>query len=743
MSNINSIFSLNDKVAIEFLLKPYVEGIEITQGIQYYKAERHLTDTADRNVDNSIALVANKPAWVRVYIRDRIISGRTVTGELQVERNWLYPPIWLPSATLYPQPPGTIITQGTVITQLDPDYATERSNILSTLNFIIPADLMSMNLRLTAKIWLEGGNTNSPLNTFQMSINVMLLQTLFLRGVMINYNGPDPTVGVNPPPNINLPAPTVSDLQSTAAWTLTTNPVQTQGVFSSAGTMSWSTPLTGLATGPGGCSLEWLALNAAVAQVRTNDGNRTDVIYYGLLPAGTPIQNVGGCESSGVSTGPNGSQITMAHEIGHAANLSHGPCGTPGDPNYPAYEPYDPLNTPTASLGEYGLDINNGTIHTPTEKDYMSYCFPNWISLYHYTRLYYNIRFNRQILELSKPNIPELVDPYLWPWEYIPDPPQPEINPGNLKMKAQKIISIIGIYNEKHQVEIKSIMRVNAIPSIPDALRTDLVANLVDERSNNVASIPVMSLKSYGHDCRCHDKRNPDDFSPPFVFQAIIPDIDSGTELNITKKGNDGNEDIKIWKRSAPVSQPHISKFEVKIIEGKGIAEWNAEMSSDYEKDFSLQFSKDKGRSWNSLATGIHEHRYQFQLGDLPVETLLFRLLANDGFYTTTMESAPVEIPSHPPIISIFHPHETSSIIAGRTMRLWAAVNTHTIPNTKIKNYIWLIDDKEVASGIDVWITAPGKGNHKCTFIVQYDDTQAEVTVYFDSTELNNTKEVE
>lgn len=164
-----------------------------------------------------------------------------------------------------------------------------------------------------------------------------------------------------------------------------------------------------------------------------------------------------------------------------------------------------------------------------------------------------------------------------------------------------------------------------------------MVANLVDELRNNIASIPVMSLKSNGHDYICHNKRNSDDFGPPFVFQAIIPHIESGTELNITKKGNDGNEDLKIWKRSAPESQPHISKFEVKIIEGQGIANWNVEKSSEYEKDICLQFSKGEGRSWNSLATGIREDRYQFKLDDLPVETLLFRLLVNDGFYTTTI----------------------------------------------------------------------------------------------------------
>ena len=54
-----------------------------------------------------------------------------------------------------------------------------------------------------------------------------------------------------------------------------------------------------MATAPGGCSTQWLSLNAAVAGVRTNDGNRNDVIYYGLLPNGVPIANVGGWEQAG------------------------------------------------------------------------------------------------------------------------------------------------------------------------------------------------------------------------------------------------------------------------------------------------------------------------------------------------------------------------------------------------------------------------------------------------------------
>ena len=79
----------------------------------------------------------------------------------------------------------------------------------------------------------------------------------------------------------------------------------------------------------------------------------------------------------------------MAHELGHAAGLQHAPCGQVGataDPNYPTYEPYTP-----ASIGEFGLDIDDGTVHLPlTDTDFMSYCGPNWISVYSHNKMFNN-----------------------------------------------------------------------------------------------------------------------------------------------------------------------------------------------------------------------------------------------------------------------------------------------------------------------------------------------------------------
>ena len=66
-----------------------MQGMEITQEIQYYRADQHLTDVNDRGPNNSIRLVEGKPAWVRIYIRSgqdpQFNTGevRNVSGEYQ------------------------------------------------------------------------------------------------------------------------------------------------------------------------------------------------------------------------------------------------------------------------------------------------------------------------------------------------------------------------------------------------------------------------------------------------------------------------------------------------------------------------------------------------------------------------------------------------------------------------------------------------------------------------------------
>lgn len=138
----------------------YVQGIEVTQAIQYYRSDMHLSDPLDRAPDNAVRLVADKAAWVRVYVRSgssKSISG--VTGSLRVERD--IPALSL--AELKPQPPGTVtaIPEPSAATApfVTPYtfYQWERNNLTATLNFVIPSNLMCGYLRLTARVSAPDG----------------------------------------------------------------------------------------------------------------------------------------------------------------------------------------------------------------------------------------------------------------------------------------------------------------------------------------------------------------------------------------------------------------------------------------------------------------------------------------------------------------------------------------------------------------------------------------------------------
>jgi hypothetical protein len=712
-----------------WLVRPYVAGVEVTQGIQYFGAERHLTDPKDRGRDNSLRLVARKPAWVRVYVRSGIFgASQELTGELVVEhRTGAFLAEWQEVARL------PALFPASVFSQTDPDYATERGAILSTLNFGVSAALMEGMVRFTARTWAAGDATRTPIDSWQETVDATLLQTLSLRGVFVHYHGPDPTINANNPPTVDLPAPGLANLQATAAWTLTTNPVEAFAIFSSAGQMNWFAPLTGAATTSGGCSDGWIGLTYWLSLIKQNDGNRNDVIYYGLLPANAPVGPVTGCELHGVSAGRDTDQVAMAHEIGHGAKLAHAPCGLPRfllvstdtsltfvpnptiDQDYPAYEPYDPSNSPTASIGEYGLDITDGTIHPPTEKDYMSYCPPTmWISIFHHAKLSYNDAFNPRRVGVQRWQPPDLVDPYLWPWEYIPDPPQWVGGPGERRMRAEPVIAILGTVGETRALEVQNVMRLQALPMTSGSVSTPYVAQLVGANGEILAAAPVVRLRAHGGGCGCGHN---DAGDGPFVFQAMVPDAAPGAELRIVKRDEEDRLGEIAWTRRAPERPPVIRKFAVSVSRGYAYATWQGRGEGTLE--FSLQFSKDRGRSWNGVAVGLTGSEYRFRAETLPSGSLLFRLLAHDGFHTTTRVSRPVAISPRPPCVAILSPQAGRPFFATAPVRLWGAVTEDDGVPVDPDACEWLVDGQSVGRGLDAWIAAPSPGQHQCTLIVR------------------------
>ena len=68
----------------------------------------------------------------------------------------------------------------------------------------------------------------------------------------------------------------------------------------------------------------------------------------------------------------------MAHELGHNLSLGHAPCGGAGGPD-PSVPQTD------GSIGAWGYAFRAGHLVPPSRPDLMSYCYPKWISDYHFT----------------------------------------------------------------------------------------------------------------------------------------------------------------------------------------------------------------------------------------------------------------------------------------------------------------------------------------------------------------------
>ncbi len=716
------IFEIFDKIdAIKKLSKLSIVGLEISQATQYYRADEHLSDAADRGVDNSIRLIAGKPAWVRVYLSSLFgVSGITGTLEIQRRHKGF---LWITIATLSPAPPALT----SIPSDLLASYAATREALNATLNFIIPSGTMFGTLRLVARV--SAGSSSAETSTI---VAVTLRQTLRLAGVMIAYNGPSSSAANAP--NLQLPAPTLADLMAMGATALSLFPVQASADFRAAGTITLTNHLQDTSFPTSGCGAGWNALHAQVANARTADGNQPGWIYYGIFPTGVPLGPVGGCGGGGVAVGPVNEPGVLAHEAGHAAGLDHAPAGgAPNpDPNYPAYEPYDPPNTPQASIGEYGLDVNNGNIASPqTFRDFMAYGGPSWISPYHYGRLLNNASLNPVTVGVDHLWWKDLVlvEYKKWPWIPQPDPP-----PLNWELPVyppyypkQKVISLIVRVERGVIAEVLHVARTEVSAGLEAEKATGFVAMLSGKNNETLAQAPLLRLTRQASGCGSCDGGG-DDNSTSYLAQAFVPDVDRGAALEIT----DGN--TVVWQRKAPEKPITVKEFSARLEEGSkdGGAlihlEW-ALTAPASELWLRWSTEHDKG-NWRSLSTTLSGKTDRIDPGLLPAGEVLLQLVAHDGFFSSPSKSVSLRVPERPADVSILHPVEGHTYLAGQTLRLWGAATGSDGKPVAARNLLWLLGEKELGHGPELW-TPLEAGEHTLSLQVKTKAGVARASVRF------------
>jgi hypothetical protein len=694
------------------LASPYIAGVEVTQAIQWYEADKHLTDPADRGPDNGVTLIANKPAWVRVYIGG--FKPHAVRGEVKLQRrNKLegYFDVFTPSQQGNP----------TVAFSPNTPYATQRRNLDNTLNFVIPASEMHGLFRLVVSITADAADSDTQF----YQLDVTLVQTLQIRGIPIRYWGPDPAGN-----QVQLGPTTLADFVSTATWSMLTYPVENVPRVSLAGIFTWSETLAGPPDGDGGCSTGWYDLTFWLSVAKALDGNLPDVIYYGLLPAGTPDGPIVGCDSNGASVGKVQDGITMAHEMGHYQGFPHAPCGKVGTPDsgYPAYEPYDSEKMRSASIGEYGLNVSTGTIYDPAvAKDYMSYCSPPWTSLYHYRMQMLSRFFDPRYVDSG--NAPPWWDQYriYRPYDVRRDLPYPtpfdeyRVHEAAVHVLNPSIV-VTGLLRDG-QLDIRSVLRLDAAASEGTAGEERLELLDADGAVVGRARLRGSTLRASGGSGGCCggcQSGEGECRECPRLVQAVVPYTGAVASMRIVRGAD------TLWSRAAPKRAAKIDRLDGRLAEEELHLSWHA--SGDVQETH-LRRSSDGGKTWQLLELRVQTHATTIPCHALPPGKHEVQVLASDGFHTVHSESFAFEIPQRPPSAAIHWPLDTATVSGKSSLRLWGAgisASGQLLPDAE---HHWTIDGKAAGSGRDIWIAPPAsEGEHLVVLTVRDKHGEARVS---------------
>jgi hypothetical protein len=320
-------------------------------GTNYTISAVYLTQ-AIQKLDNSVALVANRNALLRVFVT--ATAANSARPDVRVR---LYDGATLASTTTLAAPESAVRT------------AIAEGVLTSTWNLPVPATSVRPGLRVLVD--LDPAQTVPDVNR---SDNVW------------PANGAPQLITVTPVPPFTVrfvPVVTGNDTGRVTAANRESFLVTTRRLFPVQEVVSdVRAPFTSSADTlqSNDANGRWLTVLSEINALRTTDGSPGTMYYYGVVRVrySSGVAGYGyvpGRAAIGWDYLPSGDNVA-AHEWGHNFSRSHAPCGTTGDLNYPYAG---------GVIGGFGWNPGTNAIVPNTATDIMSYCSNNWISDYNWT----------------------------------------------------------------------------------------------------------------------------------------------------------------------------------------------------------------------------------------------------------------------------------------------------------------------------------------------------------------------
>jgi len=323
-----------------------VSAIEISQAIQ--------------TPDNSMPLIADRPTIARVQIGVQHTAPITgVTARLHGERD---------ETEL--QPPLTPFNASETITA---PLVPNREQFDQTLNFLLPpawteAGHLILWVEINPDRTVPEDDYNDNLSAYH-GLYFQAIPPLQVDIIPVTYqkNGQGQTY--------------VPSLDASNQFGLYTLPQHIYPIPSTRTELHGEYLYTGdLGTESGWNDLRLELSRSSIIESPEFDPSAT-TLRYGVLPSEARLDGKIGLAviRDPTSIGVIGFRDVAAHEMGHSLGLHHAPCGVVApDSNYP-YE--------GGIIGQVGINVYDLQLIPSGHKDVMSYCYPKWISDYHYHKL--------------------------------------------------------------------------------------------------------------------------------------------------------------------------------------------------------------------------------------------------------------------------------------------------------------------------------------------------------------------
>jgi CSLREA domain-containing protein len=305
----------------------------------------------------------------------------------------------------------------------------------------------------------------------------------------------------------------------------------------------------------------------------------------------------------------------LPHEVGHNLKLFHAPCPAKGQPDAPSG--IDP-SWPYANgyTNEVPFRVANGSVGYATDADIMSYCYPKWISPYHWKKL-----FN----ELA-----------------------PSTTTSSATVSSpQSYVLVAGLVREDDTSQLDPLVVLESGAELDTPAGGEYCLAFYDPAGDPLAAycfdlsfVPVESAEPVG--------------VAPFAYALPYPTETTRVALL--------HGETLLAERVASPNAPQLSLESPSGGEawyGIQTVIWEASDADGDDLTFGVFYSDDGGDTWMPVATDLTGTSYRLDTTSLPgSDEVQIRVMASDGFHTTSADSPTFSVPTKPPDVQIAAPDE-------------------------------------------------------------------------------------